>query len=83
VKKGIVVLLIVIALVVLVSPGIIGRIAEESVDENLQWAADEHEQVVVPSARFDRGIVSRFMTRTHRQPFGSSSAASPRTASRH
>ena len=57
-KKGIVVLLIAIALVVLVSPGIIGRIAEESVDENLRWAADEHEEVVVTSERFDRGWFS-------------------------
>jgi len=58
VKKGIIVLLIVIALIVLVSPGIIGRIAEESVDENLQWAADEHEEIVVTSERFDRGWFS-------------------------
>ncbi len=57
-KKGIIVLLIVIALIVLVSPGIIGRIAEESVDENLQWAADEHEEIVVTSERFDRGWFS-------------------------
>jgi len=58
VKKGIVVLLVVIALIVLVSPGIIGRIAEESVDENLQWAADENEEIVVTSERFDRGWFS-------------------------
>ena len=57
-KKGIIVLLIVIALIVLVSPGIIGRIAEESVDENLQWAADENEDVVVTPQRFDRGWFS-------------------------
>ena len=57
-KKGIVVLLIVIALIVLVSPGIIGRIAEESVDENLQRAADDNEEIVVTSERFDRGWFS-------------------------
>jgi len=58
VKKGIVVLLIVIALIVLVSPGIIGRIAEESVDENLQRAADDNEEIVVTSESFDRGWFS-------------------------
>ena len=57
-KKGIVVLLIVIALVVLVSPGIIGRIAEESVDENLQRAADDNEEIAVTSEHFDRGWFS-------------------------
>jgi uncharacterized protein YdgA (DUF945 family) len=58
VKKGLVVLLIVIALIVLVSPGIIGRIAEESVDENLQRAADDNEEIVVTSEHFDRGWFS-------------------------
>lgn len=57
-KKGIVVLLIVIALIVLVSPGIIGRIAEESVDQNLQRATDDNEEIVVTSEHFDRGWFS-------------------------
>jgi uncharacterized protein YdgA (DUF945 family) len=58
VKKGIVATLIVLALIVLVSPGIIGRIAEESVDDNVQWAADESEQFTVQLDRFDRGWFS-------------------------
>jgi uncharacterized protein YdgA (DUF945 family) len=62
VKKSIVVLLVIAAVVVLVSPvvspGLIGRIAEESVDNNLQWAADESEGIVVTSERFDRGWFS-------------------------
>jgi uncharacterized protein YdgA (DUF945 family) len=58
VKKGFVVLLVVVALVVLVSPGIIGRIAEESVDESLRWAADENEDIVVTPQRFDRSWFS-------------------------
>jgi len=45
-------------IVVLVSPGIIGRIAEESVDSNLQWAADENQGIAVTSERFDRGWFS-------------------------
>lgn len=57
-KKSIVVLLVIAAIVVLISPGIIGRIAEESVDSNLQWAADENEGFVVTSERFDRGWFS-------------------------
>ena len=57
-KKSIVVLLVIAAVVVLVSPGLIGRIAEESVDSNLQWAADDREGIVVTSERFDRGWFS-------------------------
>lgn len=57
-KKGIVAALIILALIVLVSPGIIGRIAEESVDESLQWASDQNEDIVVTPERFDRGWFS-------------------------
>jgi uncharacterized protein YdgA (DUF945 family) len=57
-RKSIVVLLVIAAIVVLISPGIIGRIAEESVDSNLQWAADENQGIVVTSERFDRGWFS-------------------------
>jgi len=58
VKKSIVVLLVIAAIVVLISPGIIGRIAEESVESNLQWAADENKGFVVTSEHFDRGWFS-------------------------
>ena len=57
-RKSIVALLVIAAIVVLISPGIIGRIAEESVDSNLQWAADENRGIVVTSERFDRGWFS-------------------------
>ena len=57
-RKSIVILLVIAAIVVLLSPGIIGRIAEKSVDSNLQWAADENEGIVVTSERFDRGWFS-------------------------
>ncbi|HSM30811.1 MAG TPA: YdgA family protein [Woeseiaceae bacterium] len=57
-RKSIVALLVIAAIVVLVSPGIIGRIAEESVENNLQWAADENQGIVVTSERFDRGWFS-------------------------
>jgi uncharacterized protein YdgA (DUF945 family) len=58
VRKSIVVLLVIAAVVVLISPGIIGRIAEESVDSNLQWAADENDGIVVTAERFDRNWFS-------------------------
>ncbi len=58
VKKGIVAVLVVIALIVLISPGIVGKLAERSVDEQLKWAADENQEVVVKSERFDRGWFS-------------------------
>jgi len=35
VKKGFVILLLALAIIVLVSPGLVGRLAEESMDENL------------------------------------------------
>lgn len=58
VKKSIVAILVILALVVLISPGIVGRLAEKSVDENLNWAAEESREVVVQSKRFDRGWFS-------------------------
>ena len=57
-KKGIVILIVLVAVIVLLSPGIIGRIAEESVDENLQRAIEENEDIVVTSEAFDRGWFS-------------------------
>ena len=57
-KKGIVALLVVLAVVVLVSPALIGRLAERQVDENLNWAADESGELVVTSTGFDRGWFS-------------------------
>ncbi|MDH3336627.1 MAG: YdgA family protein [Gammaproteobacteria bacterium] len=57
-KKGFVALLVVLAIVVLVSPGIVGRLAEQSMDENLDWAAAESQEVTVTSQGFDRGWFS-------------------------
>lgn len=57
-KKSIVALFIVLALIVLVSPAIVGRLAEKSVDENLDWAAHKNQDVVVTSIGFDRGWFS-------------------------
>lgn len=57
-KKGFVALLVVLAVIVLVSPVIVGRLAEKSMDENLDWAATESQEVVVTSQGFDRGWFS-------------------------
>ena len=57
-KKGVVGVLIFLALVVLVSPAIVGRLAEKSMDENLNWAAQESGEVRVTSESFTRGWFS-------------------------
>jgi uncharacterized protein YdgA (DUF945 family) len=58
VKKGVVVVLVLLAAVVLVSPAIVGRLAEQSMDRNLNWAADESGEVKVTSEQFTRGWFS-------------------------
>lgn len=57
-KKSIVAILVVLALVVLVSPGLVGRLAEESMDEQVNWAADQGGDLVITSQHFDRGWFS-------------------------
>lgn len=57
-KKSIVVLLVLLAAVVLVSPAIVGRLAEHSMDENLNWAAAESGEVRITSQHFSRGWFS-------------------------
>jgi uncharacterized protein YdgA (DUF945 family) len=58
VKKSLVALLVTLALIVLISPVIVGRLAEQSMDENLDWAANETRELVVTSQGFDRGWFS-------------------------
>ena len=57
-KKGIVVILVLLAALVLVSPAIVGRLAEQSMDENLNWAAAETGELKVTSEHFARGWFS-------------------------
>lgn len=54
-KRWVVILLVVLAVVVLISPGIVGRMAEKSIEENVTWADDENPAVKVTKERFDRG----------------------------
>jgi hypothetical protein len=57
-KKSFVAVLVVLAVLVLVSPGIVGRLAERSLDENLDWATTRTEAVSLTSRRFERGWFS-------------------------
>ncbi len=57
-RKSIVALLLALALIVLASPAIVGRLAEKSMDENLDWATQENQDVVITSEGFDRGWFS-------------------------
>jgi len=57
-KKSVVAVLVLLALAVIVSPGIVGRVAEDSMGRSLEWAARESGEVSVTSARFERGWFS-------------------------
>ena len=54
-KKSIVAGLVVLALIVLVSPGIVGHLAERSVDSQVEWAADENRELEITATGFERG----------------------------
>jgi uncharacterized protein YdgA (DUF945 family) len=58
VKKGIVALLIVLALFVLISPGIVGMLAEKSVDEQIERATTDNQDLIITAERFERGWFS-------------------------
>ena len=57
-KKGFVAVLVLLAVVVLISPAIVGRMAEKSMYENLDWAARESGEVRVTTEDFARGWFS-------------------------
>ena len=54
-KKGIVFLLIALALIVLISPGLIGQFAERNMDRGIRAGAVENEEVIVSAEAFERG----------------------------
>jgi uncharacterized protein YdgA (DUF945 family) len=59
VKKSVIALILLTVLVIIVSPAIVGKFAEESVGENLNWAASESGgELIVTSEGFDRGWFS-------------------------
>jgi uncharacterized protein YdgA (DUF945 family) len=58
VKRWLVALPVFLAVIVLVSPGIVGRLAEKNLDESIDWVATENPDVSVSTERFDRGWFS-------------------------
>lgn len=57
-KKSVLALILVAVLIIIVSPGIVGKLAEDSVGESINWAAAESGELVVTSEGFDRGWFS-------------------------
>jgi uncharacterized protein YdgA (DUF945 family) len=55
VKRWLVVLLVLLAVIILVSPGIVGRIAEKNLEENIEWAESEAGAIEFRTESFDRG----------------------------
>ena len=57
-KKSVVILLLALVAIIIFSPAIVGKIAERSVDENLNWAATESGEFAVTALNFDHGWFS-------------------------
>ncbi len=55
VKKGIVALSVLVALAVLITPGVIGRLAEQGVNDSLEWADSENAAFLITTTEFERG----------------------------
>jgi uncharacterized protein YdgA (DUF945 family) len=58
VKRWIVALLVVAALVLLISPGIVGHLAERNLQQNIDWAEIDAPEVRVRTESFERGWFS-------------------------
>lgn len=54
-KKWLVAVLVVLALLVLIAPGIVGRLAERNIEENIDWAESDSPNVSIRTESFDRG----------------------------
>jgi uncharacterized protein YdgA (DUF945 family) len=54
-NRWLVVLLVLLAVVILVSPGIIGRLAEQNLEDGIEWAETENPGVAITTEAFDRG----------------------------
>jgi uncharacterized protein YdgA (DUF945 family) len=57
-RKGVIILLVGLALVIFISPGLIGRLAEQSVDEGIRSGTITNDEVIVTAMTFDRGWFS-------------------------
>lgn len=54
-KRWLVVLLVLLALIVLISPGIVGRLAEKNLEENIGWAESEAPGIEFRTESYERG----------------------------
>jgi uncharacterized protein YdgA (DUF945 family) len=54
-KRWLVVLLVLLALIILISPGIVGRLAEQNMEENIQWAETESPGMNITTEDYHRG----------------------------
>ena len=54
-KRWVVVLLLLLAVVVLVSPGIVGQLAERNLKNSISWAESESGDFLVTEEKFERG----------------------------
>ena len=54
-KRWIVVLLVVLAVLLLISPGIVGRMTERSLEDSIELAQVESPQITISTERFERG----------------------------
>jgi len=54
-KRWLVVLLVLLALIILISPGIVGRLAEQNMEENIRWAETESPGMNITTEDYHRG----------------------------
>lgn len=54
-KRWPIVLLIAIAVLIFLTPGIVGRLAEKNLDQTLSWLEEENDDIAITSELFDRG----------------------------
>ena len=52
-KKWLVAVLVIVALLVLIAPGIVGRLAEQNIEENIDWAESDSPGVMIETERFE------------------------------
>ena len=54
-KRWLVILLVALAVIILVSPGIVGRFAEKNLEQDIEWVESESAGIEFQSESFDRG----------------------------
>ena len=55
VKKWLVAVLVALALLLLIAPGIVGKLAEQNIEENIDWAERDSPGVNIETESFERG----------------------------